>query len=366
VSANVDERTRFEIYYPPFDASVRSGVLSVMCSYNRINDVHACQNNVTISNLKDTMGFDGWLMSDWDATHSTVDSVLAGLDQEFPIGLYYSNKALNSSLAAGNITEQQLDEKVLRILTAMFSIGLFDSPAAAEGHIAFNVTSDAHNQLAREVAGKATVLVKNDNSLLPFTLESLGGKSCVAVIGDVNTITGGGSGSVSAPYIISPAQGIQMALNQLAEAAGSSPIPVRYDSGTNINSAATLAAECGAAVVVVATNSCEGSDRSTLSLGDAQNNLITSVAAACTTTVAVVRCPGAVLMPWSEQVPAILVSWLGGQEAGNGLADILFGKINPSARLPVTMPNKDNEIGFTPANILESDFLPRRSTMRLC
>jgi len=99
--------------------------------------------------------------------------------------------------------------------------------------------------------------------------------------------------------------------------------------------------------VVVSTSSSEGSDRETLSLGDKQNNLVATVAAANSRTIVDVVAPGAVLMPWADQVSSIVVSWMPGQEAGNALADVLFGAVNPSGRLPVTMPNKDNEVGFT-------------------
>ena len=123
MSAHVDERTRFEIYYPPFQAAVDAGILSVMCSYNRINDVYGCQNNETLSHLRDVMGFQGWIMSDWTATKSTVDSLKAGLDQEMPYGLFFSEQALNKRLSEGSITEDDINRSSLRILTAMYSVG---------------------------------------------------------------------------------------------------------------------------------------------------------------------------------------------------------------------------------------------------
>ncbi len=122
-----------------------------------------------------------------------------------------------------------------------------------------------------------------------------------------------------------------------------------YNAGTNVTEATALAQKCTYAVVVVATTSSEGSDRENLSLGNGQDELVTTVLAVNPRTIVSVRSPGAVLMPWAAQVPAVLLSWLPGQEAGNALADVLFGAVNPSARSPVTMPNKDNEVGFTKA-----------------
>jgi beta-glucosidase len=164
----------------------------------------------------------------------------------------------------------------------------------------------------------------------------------VAVFGDETTVSGGGSGHVNPAYVITPTQGI---LNALA----GTNTQVIYNAGTDLTEATALAQKCGTAVVVVATTSSEGSDRKDLSLGNGQDELVTTVAAANARTIVSVRSPGAVLMPWVAQVPAVLLSWLPGQEAGNGLADVLFGAVNPSARSPVTMPNKDNEVGFSKA-----------------
>jgi len=336
VSSNVNERVRFELYYPPFQAAIDAGVLSVMCAYNRINNVHACENNDTLSHLKDTMGFQGWVMSDWTATHSTTNSLLAGLDQEMPMGLYYNENRVQDALDAGEVSMENIDNSVTRILTSMYAIGMFDAPAV--GDPMANVTSEAHNQLAREIAAVSTVLAKNTGDLLPLSKDSLG--ECVAVFGDETTVSGGGSGHVNPAYIITPAQGISNAIS-------GSATEVIYNAGTDLTEATELAKKCSTAVVVVATSSAEGSDRENLSLGNNQDELVSAIAAANPRTIVSVRSPGAVLMPWVSEVPAVLLSWLAGQEAGNGLADVLFGEVNPSARSPVTMPNKDNEVGFT-------------------
>lgn len=367
VSANVDERTRFELYYPPFQAAVDAGVLSVMCAYNRINDQWACENPDTLGHLKKTMGFEGWVMSDWLATHSTVKSVKAGLDMEMPVGLWLSEHLMEKALADGSISEEDVNSAVVRTLTAMYTIGLFDRKPTAEfvdgvsmdsnepviydsptaplgGFPLRNVTSPEHNQLAREIAAKSTVLLKNDGNILPFTSESVSPNSCIAVIGDQSVISGRGSGHVVPYYSVTQTQGIQ---NYLSAHAAFNGVTVVYNDGKNVTAAADIAASCSVAVVVVATSSGEGNDRSTLALGNNQDQLVTTVVAANPRTVVSVITPGAVLMPWADLVPSILVNWLPGQEAGNGLADVLFGEVNPYARLHVTMPNKDNEVQFT-------------------
>lgn len=337
VSSNVDERVRRELYYPPFEAASDAGVLSVMCAYNRVNDVHACQNNETLADLKQ-MGFKGWVMSDWMATHSTTQSLKAGLDQEMPFGLHFSQKSLKSKLEAGEISETDIDNSVLRILTAMYTSGMFDRPVS--GDPLANVTSDSHNALAREIAAKSAVLLKNEGSVLPLDSSNLG--DCIAVFGDEKTVSGGGSGHVNPAYVITPKDGIAAALAKVG-----SSTKVIYNSGSDLSAAQSLAQQCNTAVVVVATNACEGSDRKDLSLGDEQNALVSTVAANNKRTIVAVNTPGAVLLPFTSEVSAMLINWLPGQEAGNALADVLFGLVNPSGRLSVTLPNKENEVGFS-------------------
>lgn len=351
VSANVDEKTRFELYYPPFQAAVDAGVLTVMCAYNRINDVYACQNEETLSHLRDIMGFKGWVVSDWTATKSTVKSLHAGLDQEMPTGMFYNRFTLEKKLVSGEISLEEINGAVRRILSAMETVGILDR--APGGNPLANVTCDAHNSIAREAAAKSTVLLKNADGVLPLSANSLG--DCIAVLGDSDTVAGGGSGHVNGPYVITPAQGIQNALS----AAGVSSTKVIYNSGSDINAAAAVAKQCSVAVVVVATTSGEGSDRKTLALSGNQDKLVSAIASVNPRTIVAMNIPGAILMPWADEVDGILASWMPGQEAGNALADVLFGTVNPSARLPITMPNKDNEVDFQPDEYPGVGFPPK-------
>lgn len=313
-----------------------------MCSYNKINGIYGCENSETLGHLYEDMGFDGWVLSDWTATHSTSDALNAGLFMEMPFGTFYSEKAVTSALESGEVSMETIDNGILRILTAMYDVGLFDHEPVGDRNAI--VTSEEHSQLARELAAKSTVLLKNDVvgevPLLPLSVK---GTSCIAVIGDNSTITGNGSGHVIPAYFVTPEQGIRNALI----AAGDS-VSVIYNDGKDLDDAITLAKQCETVVVSVATTSGEGSDRPTLGLGDSQDELVVSIASVNPRTIVSVVSPGAVLMPWSKDVSAIVESWLPGQEAGNALADILFGNINPSARLHVTMPNRDNEVNFTP------------------
>eukprot|EP01038_Epipyxis_sp_PR26KG_P005962 gene5962-8216_t len=272
VSANVDERVRFELYYPPFQAAIDAGVLSVMCSYNRINDVvYACQNNETLSHLRDTMGFKGWVVSDWTATKSTTNSIKAGLDQEMPVGVFYNSIELESKMIAnGEVSIKDIDTSVSRIFYSMEKIGLFENPVTGDPTV--NVTSDYHNKLAREFAAKSII-------------DHVG--ECIAVIGQQTTVAGGGSGhDVNGPYVITPSQAMETMLIGTKTA-------VYYNN------------------VIAQTNACEGYDRANLSLDGNQDTLISSIAVVSSNVIVSLNVPGAVLMPWANQVSsAILVSWL--------------------------------------------------------
>eukprot|EP01031_Cornospumella_fuschlensis_P047461 gene47461-58140_t len=269
VSSNVNERVRFELYYPPFEAAAKAGVASVMCSYNRINDVYACENDDTLGHLRKDLGFDGFVVSDWTATKSTVQSLKAGMDMEMPFGLFYEPRVLDKYLASGQITEEQVNAAVTRVLSAMDKVGVLNSPPV--GSPMTNATSPEHNALAREIASKATVLLQNKDSVLPLNKDNLG--ECVAVFGDETNVVGCGSGQVNPAYIVTPQAGIRSYLT-------GTQTQVYYNDGKDLSAAADLAKKCGTAVVVVATSSCEGSDRDNLSLGEAQDNLVSTVAAA--------------------------------------------------------------------------------------
>jgi beta-glucosidase len=151
VSATVSERVRYELYYPPFEASVDAGVLSVMCSYNLVDSVHSCQNKETLGQLRSDLGFDGWVVTDWFAQPSTVASLKAGVDMEMPIGIHFSELALMKALEAGDVTLADVDNSVLRLLAAYDKMGWLEPGYSAGGDPNANVTSDAHNKLAREV-----------------------------------------------------------------------------------------------------------------------------------------------------------------------------------------------------------------------
>ena len=206
-------------------------------------------------------------------------------------------------------------------------------------------TNHSAANLARELSANSTVLLKNEGGVLPLTAETK-----VAIIGladQANALThGGGSGQVTPSWTVTPLAGI-------SAAAGKGK--VTYDDGTDATKSAAAAKAADVAVVFVGALSSEGSDRKSLSLDDgsvkaitAQDALIEAVVAANPKTVVVLTVPGAILMPWSTKVAGVLINFMPGQQAGHAIADVLFAKTNPSGKLPITMPNKENEEEFTP------------------
>ncbi len=169
-SSDVDQRTLEEMYAPRYDTAIhQGGAMGVMCSYNRINSVYSCENPDTLKGILDgQFGFKGFVVSDWGATHSTVASALNGLDIEMNVtpGTYYG-PSLQTAVEDGQVTMSTLNDMVLRILRAMFTVGVFDHPPAAEPEAyAAPASTPEHVALAREISEQGTVLLKNQNSVL--------------------------------------------------------------------------------------------------------------------------------------------------------------------------------------------------------
>lgn len=322
VSSVIDERTLHEVYYLPFEASVSAGVGAVMCSYNLLNGVYACENPSSLGDLKNELGFGGWVMSDWTATHSGLPAIEAGLDMEMPLGVYFP-------AALASVSQARIDDMATRVVTALVHTGALDDPPT--GTATDVVTSDDHVALALEAATEAITLLKNDAAALPLD----DGVTSIAVIGDAartgTLTTGSGSGAVHAANTKTPFDSIT------ARAANATVTYATGDAG-DATDAVTAAKTADVALVFVAVSSGEGADRTSLSLPATDDALIASVAAVNPRTIVVLDVPGAVAMPWLEQVSGVVVAWYPGQVNGDAIARVLFGDANPSGKLPVTFP----------------------------
>jgi len=344
VSANVDEKTAWELYYPPHEGAVDAGVRSVMCAYNRVNETFACESGQLLEvDLRQRMGFDGFVVSDWTATKSTVPSALNGLDLEMPATVFYG-APLEEAIANGAVPVERVDGMVANLLTAVIRAGVLDREPT--GDYFADTTSPERSALARRIGAESAVLLHNEGGVLPLGGGANGSAPVrrIAVLGDVAhlspIVNGGGSGSVQPPYIVTPYDGI-------AEAAAARGIAVAYVGTANLTGAVAEAAAADVAVVFMGTFAMEFADRPSLSLPAEEEALVAAVLDAQPNTVVVLNTPGAVLMPWADRAAAVLLAMFQGQENGHATADVLFGEVSPSGKLIFTMPNKENEVGFT-------------------
>ncbi|WP_249227818.1 glycoside hydrolase family 3 C-terminal domain-containing protein [Kutzneria sp. CA-103260] len=325
-TSNVDERTLNEMELPAFQAAVRNGrSWSAMCAYNQVNGHWSCENfPLSHDILSSRWGFDGVVASDYPATHSTVNAAVAGEDQEFGGSSYFSGLA--NAVTSGQLAQSVVDDQARRVLRLMFRTGVFDGGTTPTADPAAGATA------ARATAAAGTVLLKNDGGLLPLSASAL---HSIAVIGPWagKAYTGGGGSSHVTPYsqyTVSPVDGIRARVG--------SGVNVTTNDGSDTASAAAAAKAADAAVVVVGDQENEGSDRPSIDLPGNDNALIQAVANANPHTVVVLNTGAPVTMPWLSSVHSLLEAWYPGEQDGNALADVVFGDVNPSGRLPVTFP----------------------------
>ncbi|HEY2697391.1 MAG TPA: glycoside hydrolase family 3 C-terminal domain-containing protein [Pseudonocardiaceae bacterium] len=343
-NAIIDPRTLQEIYLPQFQDSVQQGAASsVMCSYSTINGAYACENPTVLNNALNTeFGFPGFVTSDWGATHSTVASANAGLDQEMPDSTYFGT-ALQNAVNSGQVSTATLNSMVSRILTEMFTFGLFDRPVS--GGTGATVTSAAHQATAASVEEEGSVLLKNSNNVLPLNTSSA---KSIAVLGDDASTDaetdGGGSAGVNSSGTVTPLQAI-------TSRAGSG-VSVQYSEGASasgttsaqVQAAVTLAKSSSVAVIFANHSESEGSDLSSIGLPGNYDTLISDVAAVNPNTIVVLNTGSAVTMPWLNSVAGVFESWYPGQQDGTAMAALLFGDVNPSGKLPVTFPKSLSDV----------------------
>jgi beta-glucosidase len=309
---------------------------AVMCSYNSVNGDYACQNKYTLTDvLKNDWQFKGFVVSDWGGTHSTIKASAAGLDNEQPLDDFYGEK-LKQAVEAGKVPMAELDEHVRRILRSEFQTGLFDYPKQRSV-----VDVEAGLATARHIAEQSIVLLKNTGGLLPLDRTKV---HSIAVIGphaDTGMISGGGSAQVDPPgQPAAPWQShVWFPTSPLKAVSAADPgIKVQFDSGAAPASAAQLARQSDVAIVFAYQWMSEGTDLPNLSLPENQDALIEQVAEANPRTIVVLETGTAVVMPWIDKVGAVLEAWYAGSKGADAVANVLFGNVNPSAKLPLTFP----------------------------
>jgi beta-glucosidase len=315
----------------------------VMCSYNKLNGDYACENSYLLTDvLKKAWGFQGFVMSDWGGTHSTAKAALAGLDNEEPGGNFFG-AALKKAVDSGDVPLARLNDMVHRIVRTEFAMGIVDDPP--KGRV---VDPFRGADTAQEIAEKSIVLLKNAGNQLPLNAATVKSIALIGSHADTSMLSGGGSAQVDPPgggasrfggpavwFPTSPLKAIR---------AKAPKAKVEYNDGTDLAAAAALAKASEVAIVFVNQPTSEGRDLRTLTLPDDQDKLVSAVAAANPHTVVVLETGGAATMPWIGQVSAAIEAWYPGIRGHVALANILFGDVNPTGKLPVTFAKSDEDL----------------------
>jgi beta-glucosidase len=355
VNVKMDKRTARETDLLAFEIAITEGQPGmVMCSYNKFNGDYACENSYLLNDvLKKAWGFKGFVISDWWATHSTVKAAMAGLDNEEPNSRYFG-EALKTAVEDGVVPMARLNDMVHRILRTEFAMGVVDNPP--RGRVVNPFKGAATSQL---IAEQASVLLKNAANQLPLAATKVKSIALFGSRADSSVLSGGGSAQVDPPGGDPSVYGgpaVWFPSSPLESIRAKAPAArVEYNDGSDLAKAAALAKSSQVAIVFVNQPISEGKDQPTLALpkdstaGDHpvtidQDALVAAVAAANPRTIVVLETGAPVAMPWIEKVGAALEIWYPGVRGAEALANILFGDVNPCAKLPVTFARADADL----------------------
>jgi beta-glucosidase len=387
VDVTISDRALHEVYLPHFKRVVEEGVAAVMSAYNSVNGEWCGQNKALLTDiLKGRWGFEGFVLTDFIfGMRDAEKAALAGQDLEMPFQMHY-HQELKQLVENGRVPLKRIDDAVLRLLRQQLRLvrtGSYEPDL---------VGCERHRLLAREAAQKSIVLLKNDGNLLP--LRDVKNIAVIGGLADMPNTGDGGSSNTRPAYVVTPLQGIKEALSGKAD--------VIYDPGTILERARAVSKTVDVVLVVVGyTHKDEGEflapdtiqdfiplfpppkpeemavvqgfaqsmtgeqvgtmppggDRDSLSLNPDDEGLIRAVAEVNPNVIVAVMGGSSVIMEaWRRQVPAILMLWYPGMEGGNALADILFGKVNPSAKLPLVIPKDPRELPFFDKNATEIEY----------
>ncbi len=353
-TTDVSETKLREIYFPPFKAAVDEGVGTLMSAFNDLNGVPASANPFTLTKvLRDEWKFEGFVVSDYTAVQELIQHGLAaneadaaqlalnaGVDMEMVSRLYNQNGA--ALLRSGRVSQRTIDEAVRRVLRMKFRLGLFARPYADEARERSVILSQANVSAAREIAARSIVLLKNEQATLPLqkNLKS------IAVIGpladDQVDMLGSWTGDGNATDVVTLLAGIKQKVSPGTKIVYAKGAEIDSDSAQRFDEAVRAAQDSDAVIVAVgesAAMSGEASSRSSLDLPGRQLELVKALQATGKPVVVVLMNGRPLTINWiAENSPAILETWFAGTQAGNAIADVLFGDVNPGGKLPVTFP----------------------------
>jgi beta-glucosidase len=339
-SVEVEEHVLRELYLLPFEMVVKDAqIAAVMSAYNRIRGVYATEYRYALTDiLRDEWGFEGYVQSDFWSCRSAAPSLNAGMDHEMPDAKWLNQANVEAALNDTSLEIETVDRALVRRYTQMFRFGQFDRPYAPGA-----IDAEAHGRVARRIGGEIAVLLKNEGGVLPLDP----GVGSIVIVGqstfvDEACLGGGGSSKVDPLYTVRPVDGMRDVLADLGSSAAVTKVTVAEDLG-NLDEAKEAAARADAVVIMAGLVATEGADQRDANMSGDQNRMLSELLGVNAATAVVLKDGNPVLMPWIEDAPAVLEVWNQGAEDGHVVADLLFGVVNPSGKVPTSYPRSEGD-----------------------
>jgi beta-glucosidase len=366
LSANMDEAALRESDLLAFEIAIEQGRPgSIMCGYNRVNGEHACENDFLLNRvLKRDWNYRGWVMSDFGGVHSAAKAALAGLDQQSALEIDdqpHFGAPLKAAVAQGKVPQSRIDDMARRVLRAMFASGIVDDNPQPGG----SIDIEGNAAVAKKIADEGIVLLKNQDvggrPVLPLSPRQTGTILIVGGHADAGVMSGGASQVV--PFggpglVLRDNKPVDLASDHFFQSVtifdpspplaairrGAPGAAIVFDDGTDVTRTVELARKADIVVVFATKWAQEGRDNADLSLPYGQDDLISAVGGANRKTIVVLETGNPVKMPWLDRVSGLIEAWYPGARGGEAIADVLFGEVNPSGKLPITFPMSEVQL----------------------
>lgn len=340
-NVEIDEDVLRELYLLPFEMLVKDAdIAAIMSSYNRVRGVYATENRYTLNDvLRREWGFEGYVQSDFWSCRSCAASLNAGMDHEMPDAKWLNETNVTAALHDTSLEIQTVDRALVRRFTQMFRFGQFERPYAP-----VEIDAAGNGARSRRIGEQCAVLLKNEGGLLPLDAAAAGR---ILIVGQKDFVDdacqgGGGSSKVIPLYTVTPVDGMRDVLASLGSSATVERFTVTRDL-SNLEQAVAAAKDADTLIVMAGVVATEGADRPSIAMFDRQDAMVSALLGLVEKTVVVLKDASPVLMPWLEGAPAVLEAWNQGAEDGHVVADLLFGVVNPSGKVPTTYPRSDDD-----------------------
>ena len=341
-SVEVDEHVLRELYLLPFEMLVKDGdIAAIMSAYNRVRGVYATENRYILNDiLRDEWGFQGYVQSDFWSCRSAAGSLNAGMDHEMPDAKWLNETNVKNALEDTSLEIETVDRALIRRYTQMFRFGQFERP-----YNPGEIDAKGHGAISRKIGSQTAVLLKNEGEMLPLNPKAYG---TIVIIGQSEFVDdacngGGGSSKVTPLYTVPPVEGMQNVLQGLGSDTKVSKVTVAKDL-SNLEEAKSAATEADVVILMPGLVATEGADLPSPNMLNDQNRMVDELLEINPQTVVVMKDSSPVMMPWISKAKAVLEAWNQGTEDGHVVADLLFGLVNPSGKVPTTYAASEGDL----------------------